>query len=128
MNEHILVVEDKKTLATVLSKYLLASHYTVSILNEGTGVDGWVREHKPHLILLDLMLAGPNGLEICRDIRLFSRVPIIMVTAMVERTIDSHTRKLRRKIEEVDPKLSLIHSVYSAGYKFEQEPLETAEG
>jgi two-component system response regulator BaeR len=43
-----------------------------------------VREHKPDLILLDLMLPGRDGMELCKDIRTFSRVPIIMVTARIE--------------------------------------------
>ena len=39
-----------------------------------------------------------------------------------DRTVDSHIKKLRRKIEAVDPKMILIHSVYGVGYKFEPEP------
>ena len=44
----------------------------------------WVKEQKPSLILLDLMLPGKNGMDICREVRAFSQVPIIMVTARVE--------------------------------------------
>lgn len=44
----------------------------------------WFREHKPDLILLDLMLPGRDGMEVCKDIRTFSRVPIMMVTARIE--------------------------------------------
>jgi two-component system, OmpR family, response regulator BaeR len=226
MSERILLVEDETKLTALLSEYLKASHFEVSILSEGTGVDAWVREHKPDLILLDVMLPGRNGTEICKDIRTFSRVPIIMVTAMVEeidrllglelgaddyickpfsprevvarvkavlrrvrdgqtfqsqgltldehtcraifhgrnlgltavefkllkllvehpgrifsrkhimeriyrddrfvsdRTVDSHIKKLRRKIEMVDPEATLIQSVYSVGYKFEQESMK----
>jgi two-component system response regulator BaeR len=221
VNGLILVVEDEPKLAALLADYLKASNYKVSILNEGGGVADWVRENKPNLILLDIMLPGRDGMEVCKDIRVFSRVPIIMVTARVEeidrllglelgaddyickpfsprevvarvkavlrraqdgrtiqaswlvmdegsyqatyhgrdlgltavefkllrllaghpgrvfsrrqimekiyrddrfvsdRTIDSHVKKLRRKIENIEPSALLIHSVYSVGYKFE---------
>jgi two-component system response regulator BaeR len=54
------------------------------LLTEGTSVVTWVREHKPALILLDLMLPGKSGLDICKEIRFFSTVPIIMTTARIE--------------------------------------------
>ena len=181
----------------------------------------WIREHHTDLVLLDIMLPGRDGLEVCREIRTFSQVPVIMVTARVEeidrilglelgaddyickpfsprevvsrvkavlrrtrggqipqaqglvldgdryrarlhgrdleltavefkllkllvensgriygreqimariypddrfvndRTVDSHIKKLRRKIQAVDPQAELIHSVYGVGYKFE---------
>lgn len=223
MSGRILIVEDEPKLANVLADYLRASGYEPFILANGTEVVPWVREHKPDLVLLDLMLPGRDGMDICKDIRTFSRVPIIMVTARVEeidrllglelgaddyickpfsprevvarakavlrrtrdgqtlearglvldearyratlnnrdleltavefqllhflaknpgriygrqqlmekiytdernvsdRTIDSHIKKLRRKIEAVDPEATLIHSVYGVGYKFEHE-------
>lgn len=224
MTEKILIVEDEPKLAALLADYLKASHFEVFTLLEGTGVETWVRENKPNLILLDIMLPGRDGMEICKSIRTFSRVPIIMVTARVEeidrllglelgaddyvckpfsprevvarvkavlrraidgqavqaqglvldentykatlhgrdleltavefkllkllvehpghifsrqqimekiyqeerfvsdRTVDSHIKKLRRKIETVDPEATLIQSVYSVGYKFELFP------
>jgi len=224
VSERILIVEDELKIAALLADYLKASHFEVSMLNEGTGIDVWVRENKPDLILLDVMLPGRNGIEICKDIRMFSRVPIIMVTALVEeidrllglelgaddyickpfsprevvarvkavlrrvrdgqtiqtqgltldehtyratlhghdlgltavefkllkllvehpgrifgrrqimekiycddrfvsdRTVDSHIKKLRRKIEAVDLQTTLIQAVYSVGYKYEPSP------
>jgi two-component system, OmpR family, response regulator BaeR len=221
MKETILIVEDEPKIASLLADYLKASGFECSIISDGTKVESWVRENKPNLILLDLMLPGRDGMEICKDIRIFSRVPIIMVTAKVEeidrllgleigaddyickpfsprevvarvkavlrrtrdgqaigargfvldehtykatlhghdldltavefkllkllvenpcrifsrqqimdkiyheerfvsdRTIDSHVKKLRRKIETVDPESTAIYSVYSVGYKFE---------
>lgn len=226
MNKRILLVEDEAKLTVLLSDYLKASNFDVSILYEGTGVVAWVREQRPDLILLDLMLPGRSGVEVCKEIRSFSSVPIIMVTAMVEeidrllglelgaddyvckpfsprevvarvkavlrrahdgqtyqaqglvldknsyraslhgrnlgltavefkllqllvehpgrifnrkqimesiyqddrfvsdRTVDSHIKKLRRKIEVVDPQATLIHSVYSVGYKYEPASVE----
>jgi two-component system response regulator BaeR len=219
----ILIVEDEPKLANLLADYLKASGFEPFLLADGTEVVPWVREHKPDLILLDLMLPGRDGMDICKDIRTFSHVPIIMVTARIEeidrllglelgaddyickpfsprevvarvkavlrrtrdgqtmqarglvldehryratlhgrdleltavefkllqvlvanpgriygrqqlmekiypddrfvndRTIDSHIKKLRRKIEAVDPQAAFIHSVYGVGYKFEPE-------
>ena len=62
----------------------MASGFGVEMLLEGTGVVEYVRATPPDLILLDLMLPGQDGVSICRDIRTFSQVPIIMVTARVE--------------------------------------------
>jgi two-component system response regulator BaeR len=221
VSNNILIVEDEPKLANLLADYLSASGFEPSCIANGTKVIRWVQEHKPDLILLDLMLPGLNGIEVCKGIRSFSRVPIIMVTARIEeidrilglelgaddyickpfsprevvarvkavlrrtsdgrtfqfqglvldeqryqaalhghaldltavefkllqflvtnpgciygrqqlmdkiypdersvsdRTIDSHIKKLRRKIEAVDPETKLIHSVYGVGYKFE---------
>jgi len=221
VNDKILVVEDEPKLARLLADYLRVSGFGPFSLGNGEEVVPWIREHKPDLILLDLMLPGRDGMEVCKDIRTFSHVPIIIITARIEeidrllglelgaddyickpfsprevvarvkavlrrtrdgqtirvrglaldshrlratlnghdlgltavefhllqfmvdnpgriygrqqlmnriypdertvsdRTIDSHIKKLRRKIEAVDPDIKLIHAVYGAGYKFE---------
>jgi two-component system, OmpR family, response regulator BaeR len=220
---HILIVEDEERLARLIADYLRASGHRVQHLAEGTGVVDWVRRERPDLILLDLMLPGKDGLDICREIRAESPVPIIMTTARVEeidrllglelgaddyvckpysprelvarvkavlrrtlaseptttdpgpltlhrdelrvrtgeaeieltavefalletlhsapgrifsrdrlmdriyrdhrvvsdRTIDSHVKKLRRKLAELLPEQELIHSVYGVGYRYE---------
>jgi len=221
MNGKILIVEDEEKLSALLFEYMEKNGFEAHCLNSGLPAVAWVREHAPRLILLDLMLPGSDGLEICKDIRTFSNVPIIMVTARIEeidrllglelgaddyickpfsprevvarvksvlrrtgtdqtiqaeglsldksryratltghdldltavefkllqflvaspgriygrqqlmdqiypdqrtvsdRTIDSHIKKLRKKIATVDSDLELIHSVYGVGYKFE---------
>ena len=81
---HVLVVEDEAKLASLLRDYLQASSYRVTVLAEGGSATQWVREHAPDAILLDLMLPGVDGLTLCREIRAFSNVPILMVTARVE--------------------------------------------
>ncbi len=223
MTANILIVEDEPKLARLLADYLAASGFETVCLADGNAVVPWVGTHDADLILLDLMLPGRDGIEICKDIRTFSSVPIIMVTARVEeidrllglelgaddyvckpysprevvarvkavlrrtlspedaplrglilddvryqatldsrnlgltavefkllqllvatpgrlytrqdlmtriyadqrnvsdRTIDSHIKKLRRKIEAVNPNAKLIYSVYGVGYKFEPD-------
>ncbi|MCK7575101.1 MAG: response regulator [Chromatiales bacterium] len=219
---HILIVEDEERLARLVADYLRAAGHRVEHLAEGSGVVEWVRRERPDLILLDLMLPGKDGLDICREIRAESPVPIIMTTARVEeidrllglelgaddyvckpysprelvarvkavlrrtlapeppvesgplnlhrdelrvragdseieltavefalletlhgapgrifsrdrlmdriyrdhrvvsdRTIDSHVKKLRRKLAELVPDQELIHSVYGVGYRYE---------
>lgn len=220
--QRILIVEDEARLASILADYLHAAGFASHWLDEGIGVASWVRLERPDLILLDLMLPGRDGMEICKDIRAFSTVPIVMVTARVEeidrllglelgaddyickpysprevvarvkavlrraagplppdpglvldpptmratldgrnleltavefnllaflvarpgqiysrdrlmeriyadqrvvndRTIDSHIKKLRRKIGQVRPGCDLIRSVYGVGYKYEPD-------
>ncbi len=84
MEELILVVEDEEKLASLMVDYLGQSGFTTVCLSHGALVTDWVREHKPALILLDLMLPGKGGFDICREIRAFSTVPIIVTTAKVE--------------------------------------------
>ena len=229
--ERILIVEDEPKIADLLRKYLQNANFPTHWLDNGAAVSEWVRQEQPALILLDLMLPGKDGVEVCKEIRKFSHVPIIMLTARVEeidrllglelgaddyickpfsprevvarvkavlrrwqviepmpiaatesatdaiaglvldrnrllvkygqqettltlvefelldalrqypgrifgrnqlmekvypdnrivsdRTIDSHIKKLRKKLSEIAPDQELIHSVYSVGYKFE---------
>ena len=84
MNDLILIVEDEVATAEILADYLRLENYTTHLLSDGLPVVSWVREHKPALVLLDLMLPGKSGLDICKEIRSFSSVPIIMTTARVE--------------------------------------------
>jgi two-component system, OmpR family, response regulator BaeR len=223
MSEKILIVEDEAKLASLLSDYLKEAGFSSILLDDGARAVEGIREQKPDLVLLDIMLPGKDGMAICRDVRTFSRVPIIMVTARVEeidrllglelgaddyickpfsprevvarvkavlrrtrdgrtvqlqelvldadrykallrgkdleltavefkllqllvntpgriygrqqimekiypddrfvsdRTIDSHIKKLRKKMELAAPDACLIHSVYGVGYKFEPE-------
>lgn len=84
MEGNILVVEDELKLAELLRDYLQQGGFTVTCLADGTQVVSRVRAEPPDLILLDLMLPGKDGMELCREIRTFSAVPIIMVTARAE--------------------------------------------
>lgn len=78
----ILVVEDEPKIARLLADYLLAAGFVPDIVSSGLFVVPRVRQQPPALVLLDVLLPGRNGVDVCRDIRHFSDVPIIMVTAV----------------------------------------------
>lgn len=80
----ILVVEDEPKLATLLRDYLINDGYEVCCVDNGLDVVPAVTVFQPRLILLDLMLPGRDGLEVCRELRTFSTVPVIIITAKVE--------------------------------------------
>jgi len=80
----ILIVEDEAKLAALEADYLKAEGFEPHCIANGLEVVPWVQSHAPDLILLDLMLPGRDGLEVCRELRAFSDVPIVMVTARVE--------------------------------------------
>ncbi len=84
MKQKILIVEDEPSVAELLSDYLAASDFKTAVLDNGIEVVNWVKNNSPDLILLDLMLPGKDGVTICREIRDFSSVPIIMATAKVD--------------------------------------------
>ncbi|MGB0712224.1 MAG: response regulator [Gammaproteobacteria bacterium] len=230
----VLIVEDEAKLASLLADYLSSAGYTPHIIGDGSEAVDWIRRERPDLIILDVMLPGRDGLDICRDVRGFSTAPIIMATARVEeidrllglelgaddyvckpyspreviarvkaqlrrvrmstdntrapapddrlislheeslrviagertlelttvefallhtlhgapgrifsrdqlmdriyddhrvvsdRTIDSHVKKLRKKLHELVPDRELIHSVYGAGYRYEEQQRDDA--
>ncbi len=80
----IAIIEDEPDLAQLLAEYIGASGYAVKVIQDGLEASAWLRENQVSLILLDLMLPGKDGMEICKEIRTYSQVPIIMVTAKVE--------------------------------------------
>ncbi|MFT2091718.1 response regulator [Paraglaciecola sp. 2405UD69-4] len=81
---HVLIVEDEKKLASLLADYLSLSNFTTTCLHDGPSVEPWLENNEVDIILLDLMLPGKSGLDICKAIREVSQVPILMVTAKVE--------------------------------------------
>lgn len=80
---HILIVEDEPKLAQLLVDYLQADGYACTVVRDGHAAIAAWRAHEPALVLLDLMLPGRDGLSICSELRSFSTVPVIMVTARV---------------------------------------------
>jgi len=80
----VLIVEDQPKLAKLLHDYLTQEEYKTHCLDNGLSVVPWVKTNKPSLILLDIMLPGKDGMAICKEIRSFSQVPIVIVTARIE--------------------------------------------
>ena len=80
----ILVVEDEKKINELLKEYLVKAGYMVSVLDHGDRVIPEVKSNSPDLIILDIMLPGKDGIAICQEIRSFSKVPILMLTARVD--------------------------------------------
>ncbi|MET0680129.1 MAG: response regulator [Burkholderiales bacterium] len=221
MADRILIVEDEPKLAELLRDYLVREGYEATVLDRGDAVEPWVKANPVDLVLLDLMLPGKSGLDVCKGLRTFADAAIVMVTARVEeidrllglelgaddyickpfsprevvarvkavlrrakrtpapvetnvaldegglrarvagrdldltavefqllktlvaqpgrifsrdqlidamyrdarvvsdRTVDSHVKKLRKKIADVLPDREIVHSVYGVGYKYE---------
>lgn len=217
--QRILIAEDEPKIAALLSEYLESAGYIVLTVNDGGRVLDAISELCPDLLLLDVMLPGRDGLQILRELRSQSALPVIMLTARAEeidrllglefgaddyvckpfsprevvarirallrrvsasvqphsfvvdertqrihvggrplplttteyrllhaliahpgrvysrdqlldlmhddlrdvtdRVVDSHIRNLRRKLDDLLPGASYIHSVYGAGYRFE---------
>ncbi|MBX3629827.1 MAG: response regulator [Nitrosomonas sp.] len=223
----ILIVEDEPKLASLEADYLHHAGFQTHCLSQGLAVVPWLKDNSADLVLLDLMVPGRDGLDICRDIRSFSQIPIIIVTARIEeidrllglemgaddyickpfspremvarvkavlrrlqpqatntaeqvlklypqsfkvqyddqeieltavefqllhalyqhpgrifsrsrlmdliyqdqrivsdRTIDSHIKKLRKKLAELIPNKEIIHSVYGAGYRYDAQDFD----
>jgi len=83
-HDSVLIVEDDPKIAQLLKEYLEQGGLMVTTLNRGDTVVHEVRAHPPALILLDILLPGKDGLTLCREIRGFSSVPILIITAKVE--------------------------------------------
>jgi two-component system, OmpR family, KDP operon response regulator KdpE len=77
----VLVVEDDRNIVDLIRANLLIRGYSVIVSRTGEGVVGLVRENEPDIVLLDLMLPGVDGFDLCRDIRAASTVGIIVVSA-----------------------------------------------
>ena len=81
----ILIVEDEPKIASLLEDYLRAQGpFETRVIGRGDQALPAFEEFKPALVLLDLMLPGMDGIEVCKRLRAISEVPIIMVTARVE--------------------------------------------
>ena len=83
-SRHILIVEDEEKIASLLCDYLKEAGFRTSTQNNGDRVIDQIKKDPSDLILLDIMLPGKNGMELCREIRQFSNIPIMMITARVE--------------------------------------------
>ena len=82
--QRILIVDDDENIAELISLYLMRECYETKIVGDGESALADFDEFKPNLILLDLMLPGIDGYQVCREIRAKSGTPIIMLSAKGE--------------------------------------------
>jgi two-component system OmpR family response regulator len=86
MQDHVLIVDDDAETRRLLREYLQKQGYRATAVADGRALRAALETTRPDLIVLDLMLPGDDGLELCRDLRARSNVPIIMLTARDEET------------------------------------------
>src|SRR5262245_7612733 len=79
---HVLVVDDDREIRRLLSDYLEKNGFRATAVADGKGMRRALSPVLPNLIVLDLMLPGEGGMELCREVRARSQVPIIMLTAL----------------------------------------------
>ncbi|CUI05726.1 response regulator [Massilia antarctica] len=79
----IVIVDDEVKPAQVIAEYLQREGLRTAHLLDGLGAVAYLRQHAPSVVILDVMLPGLDGIEVCRAVRQFSMVPIIMLTARV---------------------------------------------
>src|SRR5438094_4361361 len=82
----VLVVDDEPVVTEVVERYLLREGYQVTTAADGDKALSLARTWAPDLVVLDLMLPRVDGLEVCRQLRRDSQVPIVMLTARGEET------------------------------------------
>lgn len=79
--EHLLVVDDDREIRKLLTEYLEQAGYRVSAVADGKAMRRMLDAHRVDLVVLDLMLPGEDGLMLCRDLRVRSNLPVLMLTA-----------------------------------------------
>ncbi|MDD5948113.1 MAG: response regulator transcription factor, partial [Lachnospiraceae bacterium] len=82
--QRILIVDDDENIAELISLYLIKECYDTKMVYDGESAIQAMAEYQPHLILLDVMLPGIDGYEVCSRLRKTSQVPIIMLSAKGE--------------------------------------------
>ncbi len=82
MNKNILLVEDDIELAFLVRDYLTKNNYSVEMVHNGLDAVTTIQQNQPDIVILDVMLPGKNGNEVCREVRNFYQGPILMLTAL----------------------------------------------
>lgn len=82
--KHIFVVDDERNIRDLIRKYLEKEGYVVTVFENASNVAGEIIRLKPDLVVLDIMMPGTDGLELCREIRKSTDIPIIFVSARDE--------------------------------------------
>lgn len=83
-DNHVLIVEDEEKIAQILVDFFALEGFDSHVLHSGEGVIDQVKKRPPTAVILDRMLPGVDGLTLCKQIRQFSQVPILMLTARVD--------------------------------------------
>ena len=134
--QKILIVDDDENIAELISLYLTKECFDTMMVHDGEEALVAFDTYQPNLMLLDLMLPGIDGYQVCREIRARSNTPIIMLSANQvftreqlldqiwgyeyigdTRTVDVHIKRLREKIK--DHATWGLATVWGIGYKFE---------
>ena len=109
----ILVVDDEITMCLVLKRVLKKAGYGVGVAVDGTEALNYIRDKKPDAVLLDLMMPGMNGREICQRIRIISpSTRIIYFTAKVELDLQK-LKELRREADTLISKPATSKAILS---------------
>jgi len=82
--DHVLVVDDDAEIRKLLGEYLERNGFRVSLATDGAEMRRVLDRSRPDIVVLDLMLPGDSGLTLCRDLRVDSSLPVIMLTARAE--------------------------------------------
>ena len=82
--DHVLVVDDDAEIRKLLGEYLERNGFRVSLATDGAEMRRALDRSRPDIVVLDLMLPGDSGLKLCRDLRVESSLPVIMLTARAE--------------------------------------------
>ena len=80
----VLVVDDEESIIEVVQAYLAREGWEVLVAKDGHAAIEIVRRERPHVVVLDLMIPGPDGIEVCRQLRTFSDAIVVMLTAKSE--------------------------------------------
>ncbi len=80
----VLLIEDDDRLAQLVREYLDGYEFAVTVVRRGDLAVAAVREHQPALVILDLMLPNLDGMEVCRRIRAFTNIPVLILTARAD--------------------------------------------
>jgi DNA-binding response OmpR family regulator len=81
---HLLVVEDDHELSSLIQEYLAKNGFTVDVVGNGLEAVAFIKQRQPDLVILDIMLPGISGMDVCKEVRPFFHAPILMLTALDE--------------------------------------------
>lgn len=82
--KQVLIVEDEPKIAQILVDVLTRENYSTSVLHDGLNAVEEIKTKQPDFVILDIMLPNKDGLSICKEVRTFSDVPIMMLTARID--------------------------------------------